>query len=150
MSAQVRRLGNPNMIKGAPSVNPSGRPQSMERMVRERVLAIDPATGKSEFGQILDMLIDTALGRNGAQAAARKDRIKAAEIILDRGWGKATQTVDITAEVTTPSTAVALTGLTDEQLQALEAGLGAVLLPTSTIPAELRDEEDELPDPPAE
>jgi hypothetical protein len=92
------------------SGNPRGRPRlgtSLAERVRE---VVDP-------GQIFEFLQSTVF-----DSKARLDiRVKAAEVLLDRGWGKPVQTIDVEASVearAVPSLAgVDLSALTDAELE---------------------------------
>jgi hypothetical protein len=75
--------------KPGQSGNPGGRPKGLERKVRELV----------DFDRIVAFLADVALGTGVGAGAKMRDRIEAAKLLCDRGFGKARQTVDIAADV---------------------------------------------------
>lgn len=78
--------------KGMPSPNPGGRPQGLAKRVREMV----------NFDQAIQTLVDIAWGKL-APASRVADRIKAIELLFDRGFGKAQQIVDIKDGNATPA-----------------------------------------------
>jgi hypothetical protein len=90
-------------VKGQ-SGNPGGRSKGLERRVREMV---EP-----------DMIIETVLGIMLDDGADRKDRIAAAKLLSERGWGRPRQTVEVT-EV--PQSRYDYSLLTPQQLDTLEA-----------------------------
>ena len=89
--------------------NPGGRPKGLASAIRERV-------GK-DGERILAML----LGVLEDEGASRRDRLDAAKILLDRGWGKSPEThvqIDATAS------ALESAGLSPADLVAMARGEG--------------------------
>lgn len=106
----MSRSGTATKQRGRPfakgqSGNPGGRPRGsgIAGLVRERT-----ADGVEPVEVLLKIMRD--------KKAAKRDRIKAAEVLLDRGWGKPQQQV----EVTTPPVAD-LSKLTVDQLREVRA-----------------------------
>lgn len=76
------------------TANPGGRPKGLERRVRELV----------DFDAITVAMADIAMGRTpeGVQTDGpikTRDRIAAASLLYDRGFGKARAIVDLAAEI---------------------------------------------------
>lgn len=79
-----------NKVPGKPfqpgqSGNPSGRPK-----IPEEVKAAFRAATPRAFEVLCEIMDD--------EGAKDSDRIKAAEVIMDRAWGKAVQAVDVDAK----------------------------------------------------
>lgn len=70
------------IISGTP--NPGGRPKALAGRVRDLV----------DFDQAINTLVEIAWGKL-APAARIADRIKAIELLMDRGYGKPSLTVDV-------------------------------------------------------
>jgi len=72
------KRGNPNLVKGGPSLNPKGRPKGAPKRTRTQMqnALIDSFSGKMEreFEDILEAIIKEAIAGNMA----------AAKILLDR------------------------------------------------------------------
>jgi hypothetical protein len=87
------------------SGNPGGKAKGLERRVRDLIGDdIDKMTLS-----LRDIVLDPS--------APRRDRIEAYKVLADRGWGKARQTVDVSADLTVGQRIErSLTPLTDEQL----------------------------------
>lgn len=81
-----KRKGNPAWTKGGVSPNPGGRPKDYKEVA---------AFAKKFTEEAILALAD--LMRNAENESAR---VRAAEILLERGWGKPRQDIDITS--TTP------------------------------------------------
>ncbi len=79
-----RKGGNPNMIKGAPSVNPRGRGLSKAKCVGHKTYAEFSAACCSFTGEALETLVEVMRSK----AAGPAMRIKAAGLILERAHGK--------------------------------------------------------------
>jgi hypothetical protein len=82
--------------KPGTSGNPGGRPRSLEKRVRELV----------DFDAITRGLADIALGKlpeglSEGSTVKIRDRIEAAKLLYDRGFGKAKITVDLAADIAT-------------------------------------------------
>lgn len=65
------------------SGNEGGRPRGLERLFRDKL-------GEGGVDEAIDILLTVMRDPK----AAAKDRLRAVEIIFDRGWGKPTQTVN--------------------------------------------------------
>jgi hypothetical protein len=91
--------------KGTPSLNPGGRPKGLAARVREMT---DDGT------QLIEMYRDIAFGK---VKATTRDRIEAGKILLERGFGKAHETV-LTGELP-GAPKEELAALSMEQLEAL-------------------------------
>jgi hypothetical protein len=81
-------MGSPKMRKGLPSLNPKGRPPVKLHMQSEEVQALARSYGREA--------IDTLAGlmRSSESEAIRG---AAARDLLDRGWGKPKQSVEVEA-----------------------------------------------------
>lgn len=95
--------------------NPGGRPKGLEARVRELV----------DFDKITLMLRDIALGEmppgvTSESGVKIKDRIEAAKLLYDRGFGKARAVVDLTTEI-------AKGGIAGVDIDALDATTLALL-----------------------
>lgn len=76
--------------KPGQSGNPSGRPKGIERRIRE-------LTNDGE--DILEILASALKAEGQFEDINHKDRIHVAEIMLDRGWGKALATsINVSAD----------------------------------------------------
>lgn len=106
-------MGN-GQWKPGQSGNPGGRAKGLERLVRE-------ATG-NDLEAMIKMQIDIACGRVPAGIPIEKlqasDVTRAFNAIMDRGWGKPKQVVEVGP---TEDPDENLPELTDEQLEALAA-----------------------------
>lgn len=87
----AKRRGNPNMVKGGPSLNPRGRPARGDALA-EKVRA--QTSG--------DDIIKFLLGVMNAPHCRMVDRIHAARELLSRGWGQPVQTTEVDATINTP------------------------------------------------
>lgn len=88
----ARRGGTPENlkrpVKGGPSPNPAGRPKKLPEL--DKLLADvlgEEKDGVTAAQAILNML----------RSKAAKGDIRAAEVLLDRAWGRARQAVDHTS-----------------------------------------------------
>ena len=96
----IKRLGNKNWVKGK-SGNPKsvfkkgnkaavghGRPPKLPNLdeVLARVLGKENKKGVTELEQIMERM----------KASAKQGNTKAATLVLDRGYGKAPQSIDLT------------------------------------------------------
>lgn len=75
-----RRRGSPLMVKGQASLNPNGRPPRGLSLAEHVRRAVDP-----------DELIAFLLGIMRSSTAREADRLAAAGMLADRGWGKPLQ-----------------------------------------------------------
>lgn len=82
-AAPALRDARGRFVSGAPSPNPSGRPETSKEMV-EAARAVSP--------EALQFLLTTM--RN--TKAPRRDRIRCAEIIIERAHGKSPQAISLT------------------------------------------------------
>lgn len=95
------------------SGNPGGRAKGLEKRVRELV----------DFDKITLALQDIAMGIRPADgplkdlAIKTRDRIEAAKLLYDRGYGRAKQTVDLKGDVVLGERPVDVRPLTDEELR---------------------------------
>lgn len=117
------------------TANPGGRPKGLERRVREQLgnaidaiiyvhrcvaMGVPPerkdieALGVELTPRQWDSLLETF------SAISRRDAVESAKLVIDRGWGKAKQHVDLGGTRGRPVPAKMLT-MTDEQLRALAA-----------------------------
>ena len=83
-------------FKPGQSGNPGGRPKGIERRVRELL--------KDDWDAIIMAMADIALGKlppgiTGETTVKIRDRVDAAKLVLDRGWGKARTVVDVNADI---------------------------------------------------
>jgi len=104
----------PHLWKVGQSGNPGGRVRGLERRVRELL--------GDDIDQIILAMRDIARSP-GFKAA---DRINAAKLLMDRGWGQAQQTVTIETDATS-SMAVDPSRLTPEQARALDDAMSIML-----------------------
>lgn len=118
------KAGNPSAFKPGQSGNPGGRAKGAEKTAREVAegRSYTDAAGIIHTGAaaMVAVLLDLALDPNGKS----RDRREAAVAVLDRGWGRPKQVVDIKSEqvAATPR----LPALSEEKLRVLaelDAGL---------------------------
>lgn len=88
-----KKRGNPNMVKGGPSINPKGRPR-LGHALAEQVRGLCDPTEIAEF-------LVTIMKSPAYRIA---DRMAAARELLDRGWGKSIATTEIDATVSASDT----------------------------------------------
>lgn len=89
-------MGNPAWVKGCPPPNPTGRPKGVgvDRPVRD--------LARVHTEEAIQVLVNIL-----RDESARKDtRIAAAEALLNRGWGRPSQQVDVTSDSGLPLGAV--------------------------------------------
>jgi len=79
---KTKRRGNPNWVKGGKSPNEGGRPKMLPDL---------RAAARNYSGDALETLARIMLDREAPHSA----RVGAAREILDRGWGRAIQAVDV-------------------------------------------------------
>ena len=84
--AKIKPKGNPNWVKGGPSPNPAGRPAVLADL-REA------ARGYSQ--EALETLANVMRDPEAPPAA----RVAAARELLDRGYGRAVQAIDVGVKV---------------------------------------------------
>lgn len=98
----------PYLWKKGQSGNPGGRPKGLASLIRE----------KSQDGRVLiDFLFDVVEGRSGGQT---RDKIQAAQILLDRGYGKAVETtVQVQLDAKNGDSTQTLDDLADAQLESM-------------------------------
>lgn len=73
----MARPGNPNMIKGAPSVNPNGKPKGHRKAItqlQERLIETFAKEMEPEFKNIVNAMVKKAI----------KGDVQAAKLILER------------------------------------------------------------------
>jgi hypothetical protein len=85
----IKRRGNPAMQRGAASLNPRGRPPRGTSLAERVRAAIDP-------GEIIDFL--DSVWRDSQHRI--ETRVAAASQVLDRGWGRPMQSVELDATFT--------------------------------------------------
>lgn len=104
-------------FKPGQSGNPGGRAKGVERIAREAAdgRTYKDAEGNSHTGAaaMIAVLLDLALDPTGRS----RDRREAAVAVLDRGWGRPKQVVDIKSEQVAAQPA--LPPLSEEQLRVL-------------------------------
>lgn len=102
-----RGPGNPNItnysFKPGQTGNPAGRPKKLKLPPLDEVLGNvlnqADANGKTKAEMVLDKLMELAL----------KGDVRAAEMLLDRGYGKPKQSLEVAGEIhTTPMIAMTL------------------------------------------
>lgn len=86
MQSKAKPKGNPAWVKGGPSPNPAGRPAVLADL-REAARAFSQEA------------LDTLAGVMRDPEAPPAARVTAARELLDRGFGKALQTVDVDVKV---------------------------------------------------
>lgn len=116
--------------------NPGGRPKGLAAAVREAT---------REGINIVEFLVEAMAGRMMVASAAKanepaaqafipvepKDRIKAAEILLDRGFGKPLQTIDVGGQIAGSSPAAMTTGERQARIEQLLLGAPVVVVPAA-------------------
>lgn len=112
----------PHRWKPGQTGNPGGRPKGLASLIRE----------KSKDGRVLvDFLFDVVEGRQPGQT---RDKIQAATILLDRGYGKAVETsVQVQLDAKNGESTTAIDDLADAELESMARELkssNAVALPT--------------------
>jgi len=128
-AAEVTAVKQPNPIpnskpfKKGQSGNPNGRPKKLPELDKllANVLGEENANGITAAEAILMAL----------RAKATKGDIRAAEVLLDRGYGKAKQSIDLNADVTSRFTMI--NDIAPLPPPIIEAGAGMVL-PDDTTP----------------
>ena len=91
-----------------------GRGKKLGRVVRDIV--------GDDLPLMIETLRDVVLCRGNEVGHGIRDRLKAAEMLFDRGWGKPHQTVDVTTDDVTAPAAVRVGSMSDDEL-ALIVGL---------------------------
>lgn len=96
----VKRKVHPNSLKNLkPSKigevrNPGGKPKGFDTLIRER-------TGGGL--KLANMLCDIAEGgRLDGEPVKTSDRLRAAEILLERGWGKVKDQIELSGNAENP------------------------------------------------
>lgn len=90
---EVRRVaeyGNPKWQKGV-SGNPSGRPK------KDRVVALLVSAKTKQGEELVDFLLSVMRGQIEGTTT---DKLHACKMLLDRGWGKAPESIEHTMTVT--------------------------------------------------
>lgn len=91
-----KRRAPANGFKKGKSGNPGGRPKKTEEQVQLEEMC------RARTPEALSTIL--AIMSNGEN---ERNRLSAAEFVIERGWGKAVQTVDLTAKVTVHEAALA-------------------------------------------
>ncbi len=96
--AKPNPIPNSKPFKKGQSGNPNGRPKKLPELDKllANVLGEENANGITAAEAILMAL----------RAKAAKGDIRAAEVLLDRGYGKAKQSIDLNADVTSRFTMI--------------------------------------------
>ena len=115
-AAPTEAMQKARWVKGNGTLNPGGRAKGLERRVRERV---------SE-DEIIDVLVEIMHGRlppgiTGEATVRIKDRLEAARLLSDRGWGRAPQQIDVTRNTVSSATTVDVSELDADDVDALQA-----------------------------
>ncbi len=99
-------MANPNMVKGAPSVNPSGRP--LEDIAFKRICrnAVDQYVIKAWVNEVMTL---------------SENWVKCSEYLANYGYGKPSQSVEVTGDVNIVLSELVdrVRGMTDDQILAL-------------------------------
>jgi hypothetical protein len=111
------------LLKGAPVLNPGGRPRGLAARLRAET---------KDGQQIIDVFKKIALGQ---LRATTRDRLDAARWIAERMWGK-TPDVVITGTMSPEQQAIA-SELTREQLLSLASATGRLPASAETVDAEV-------------
>lgn len=117
------RDANGRLLPGHGGVPGSGRPKGLAKRVRDMV----------DFDKAIETLVQIAWGTL-APSARMADRIKAIEILMDRGFGKPQVTVDIKEGSGIDRTRLQATPY--EKLVAMVEGMRALQSSDNTIDAE--------------
>ena len=83
----AKKRGNPNWVKGGASPNPDGYSRARRDPDRQFVVELAQSHTVEAVGTLV------ALMRNKKTNAGA--RIRAAEVLLERGWGKPAQSIDL-------------------------------------------------------
>lgn len=113
-AANSKKLATPASFKPGQSGNPTGRPKLPEDIKHVRELA------REYTGEAVDALVSVL--REGSAPA----KVSAAQVLLDRGWGKAEATVSMTIKRDAKE-------LTDDELAAIAAGGSAGINPAQAV-----------------
>lgn len=107
------------------SGNPGGRPKRPETIAAHQTIADVRAAARSHTSTALQTIADAMQSEKAPWAA----RVAAANAILDRGWGKVSQAVEYEGTVSVEETKrLDISGLSDDELDALEKALRATVL----------------------
>lgn len=102
-----------HLWKPGQSGNPGGKPKGLERRVREIV--------GPDLDAMITALVDIALARGNMGAGAKvRDRVAAASLVLNRGWGAPKQTVVVESDQPTTEITINVNVLPDGDLDQLE------------------------------
>jgi hypothetical protein len=86
---QKPRCGNPNWLKGPDGKGKSGNPNGRPRVVRQVV-----ALAREHTEDAIETLVKIMMDDKAHTSA----RVRAAEILLDRGYGKAPQRIELNVQ----------------------------------------------------
>ncbi len=112
----LRRNELGHILPGQRALNPGGKPRGLARLIREQI-------GETGISKCIEVLADIAYGKLSA-VARFPDRMAAIQILLERAYGKPTQTV----EVTNPGLgAAAVSGVPVDRLIAMRSALHEML-----------------------
>lgn len=122
MSNEMKRDARGRLLPGY-SGNPGGRKAGLEEMVR----------GIIDFEELVRALGDIAMGRlppglNSESQVKVRDRIEASKLLMDRGFGKAKQTIEVSGEIDKRGLdGIDVDALDDAALDALERSVEKAL-----------------------
>ncbi len=129
----TRLAGRGSLAPGTKRIPGAGRPKGLAARVREL----------TDFDKVIEVLNDIVYGRL-APAAQLPVRVKAAELLFNRGHGTAVQTIDVRSDGGGSSAADVARGLPIDRLFAMRDAMRALAAEANVIDAEVLDED---PDP---
>lgn len=122
-TAVAASAANPKAFTKGVSGNPGGRPKGLERTAREALALRSYKAADGVTYQGADAAIQCLLDMGFSETVVPRERIAAFKEALDRGYGKAKQSVVVSGEQATSVVRRPASEMSDEELH---AGLNAI------------------------